>query len=139
VLGGFLSRRRFRLIEDVEFFAWLESYRFAGCDVYLGSGPGIAPDTGLAGPDIEDSETAKLDAVAVGERLFERLEYGVHCGLSLHTRQSGAFDHVMDDVLFNQCLHPEPLLSLWYFRIWCDARKVFAHCQRADRLVRCKF
>ena len=113
MLGGFLSRRGLLVIEDVQFLAGLESDGFAGCDVHLGSGAGIAANTGLAGPDIEDSETTKLDAVAVGERLFERLEYGVHCGLSLHTRQSGAFDHVMDDVLFNQCLHPEPLLNLW--------------------------
>jgi len=52
----------------------------------LHAGARVPADTSLSGPYVEDSEAAQLDSVAVGQRLLERLEYGVHCCFSLHTR-----------------------------------------------------
>lgn len=94
-------------VEQVEFFAGFEADCFAGGDGYLGAGARIAADAGLSGADVEDSEAAQLDALSVGEGFFEALEDRVHGGFSLHAGQASPFDHVMDDVLFNQCLSPQ--------------------------------
>ena len=103
-------------VENVQFLAWLEAYRFARGNVDFGSGPGIAADPGLSRPYIEDTEAAQLNAVSVRQGFLEALKNGVDCSLGLHTRQPGAFDYVMDDVLFNQCLHPETLKNfIGYF------------------------
>jgi hypothetical protein len=101
------------VVEDMQFLARLEADGFTRGDVHLGSGPGIPADSGLPRPHIEHAEASKLNAVAIRERFLEAFKNGVDCSLGLHTRQSRAFDYVMDDVLFNQCLHPETLKNFW--------------------------
>jgi hypothetical protein len=86
----------------VQFLAGLEPDSFSWGDADFGSGAGIATDAGFAGADAEDSESAKLDALACSQSLLESFEDGVNSGFCLCTRQAGALDHVMDDVLFNQ-------------------------------------
>jgi len=99
----------------VQFFARLEAHSLTRSNVHFGSGPGIAADPCLPWPHIEDAKTAKFNAVSVGQGFLEALKNGVDCGLGFHTRQTGAFDYVMDDVLFNQCLHPETRIDFAYF------------------------
>jgi hypothetical protein len=93
-------------VEQVQFFAGLEADSLAGGDGYLGSGAWVAADTGLARTNVEDAEAAQLDAVAGGEGLFQAFKYRVYRGLCLIAWQTRAFDDVMDDVLFNQRVHP---------------------------------
>ena len=91
----------------MEFFAGFEADGFAWGDGDFGAGTWISADAGLSGADIEDPEAAQLDALSVGEGFFEALEDRVHRGFGLHAGQASPFDHVMDDVLFNQCLSPQ--------------------------------
>ena len=86
----------------MQFLAWLEAHRLAGCDAHLGAGAGIAADAGLAGTDAEDAEAAQFDALAGGKSLLEALEYRIHGSLRLGAGQARALDHLMDDVLLNQ-------------------------------------
>ena len=58
----------------MEFFAGLEADGFAGGDVDLFAGAGVAADAGLAGLDAEDAEAAELDALAAPEGLLEGFE-----------------------------------------------------------------
>ena len=103
------SRRRCLRVENVQFLARFEAHRFARGNIDFSSGPGIAPDPGLSRPHIENTEAAQLNAVSVRQGFLEALKNGVDCSLSFYAGQSRAFDYVMDDVLFNQCLHPETL------------------------------
>ena|SRR5579862_2653564 len=100
-------------VQDMQFLTRFEAYSFTRSNIHFRPCAGIAPDAGLPWPDIEDAETAKFNAVSVRQGFLEAFKYGVDCGLGFHTRQSGAFDYVMDDVLFNQCLHPETLVFFW--------------------------
>ena len=90
----------------MKFFARLEADGLAWSDRNLGSGARIATDTGFAWADIEDADTAQLDAVTGGEAFFQTFEYRVHCGFCLVARQARTVNDVMDDVLFNQRVHP---------------------------------
>jgi hypothetical protein len=94
------------LVEEVKFLAGLEADGFAGSDADLGAGAGIAADAGFAGTDIEDTEAAQLDALALGEGLFEGLEDGIDSGFGLVALEAGALNHLVNDVLFYQGFLP---------------------------------
>jgi len=126
-------------VEEMKFLAGFEADRLAGGDGDLGSGARVAADSGLSRTHIEDAEAAQFDPFSVGQRLFEALEDGVHCSFGLYAGQTGPFDNVVDDVLLNQCLSPQNESCLHVSRCWCDARKLFEHCQRIGCLVRCNF
>ena len=99
-------------VEQVQFLAGLEADRFAGSDADLSPGPRIAPDARLARPDVEDPEAAQLDPLAIGERLLERLEYGIDGRLGLVALQAGTLNHLVNDVLFYQGFPPSGEVSL---------------------------
>lgn len=90
----------------MQFLAWFEANGFARRDGHFRSGSRIPADTCLARPYIEYAESAQFDPVAGSECLLEALEDLVNRGLSFVARQPGLLDHVMDDVLFNQCSTP---------------------------------
>jgi len=91
----------------MKFLARLEADSLARSNRNLGPGPWIAADSRLTGSYIEHAESAKLYAVSIGQRFLQALKDCVDRGLGFHARQTGSFDYVMDDVLFNQCLHSE--------------------------------
>lgn len=90
----------------MQFFARLESDGLSGRDIYFSPGPWVTADAGLARTDIKDTKAAQLDAVSLGEGLLQAFKDLVNSRLSFVTGQASAFNHVMDDVLFYQCLHP---------------------------------
>ena len=92
-------------VEEVEFLAGLEADGLAGGDSDLGSGAGIAADSGFARADVEDAKSSQLDAVASGEGLLEALKNRVYRRLRLIARQARTLDDVMDNVLFYQRVH----------------------------------
>ncbi len=89
-------------MERMQFLARLEAHGFAGGDADLGAGAGIAADTGFAGADAKNAESAQLDALACGQSLFQTLEYRIYRGLRFAAGQARALDYVMDNVLLNQ-------------------------------------
>jgi hypothetical protein len=96
----------------VKFLAGLEANGLAGGDADLGSGAGIAADTGLPGTDIEDAKAAQFDALALGERALEGFEYGIDSSLGLIALQAGALNHLVNDVLFYQGFPPSGEVSV---------------------------
>jgi hypothetical protein len=90
------------LIEEVEFFSWLEADGFARSDADFSSGAGIAADAGLARTDVENAEAAQLDTLSLGEGALEGFEYGIDGSFSLVALQAGALNHLVNDVLFYQ-------------------------------------
>ena len=94
-------------IKNMEFLARLEANGLAGSYVDLRAGARVASDAGFTGAHIEHAEASKLNPIPVGESLFQAFEYRIHSGLGFHARQTGPFNHMMNDVLFNQRVHPE--------------------------------
>lgn len=88
--------------QRVQFLAWLKAHGFAGSDVDLSPGAGIAANARFARADAEDAKPTQLDAFAGRQSLLEALEDRVHCRLSLGARQASALNHVVNDVLFDQ-------------------------------------
>jgi hypothetical protein len=95
----------------MQLFARLEADSLAWSDGDLGSRSRVAADACLAGPHIEDAETAQLDPVPGPQGFFETLKDSVDSRFRFVSWQAGLFDHMMDDVLFDQCLYPERLIS----------------------------
>lgn len=93
-------------IEHVQFFAGLEADGFAGGDADLGAGAWVAANACLAGAHAEDAKSAQLNAIASGQCLLQTLKNGVDSGFGLGARQSGTFNDVMDDILFDQSVCP---------------------------------
>src|SRR5438067_12297757 len=71
-----LGKQTDGLIDGLKFLARLEAHRFAGRNIYFGTGARVASDAGLARPNVEDSEAAQLDAVAATECLLHALKDG---------------------------------------------------------------
>jgi hypothetical protein len=86
----------------MQFFAWLETDCFPRGYADLGTGAGIAADTGFTRADAENAKSAQFDALAGGQSLLEALKDRIHRGFCLGARQAGALDYMMDDVLLNQ-------------------------------------
>ena len=91
----------------MKFLARLEADRLARGYVDLGTGARVASNASLAWANVEDPETAQLDAIARSKRFFQTFKDGVDSRFRLVARQSGPGDHLMNDVLFNQSLYPE--------------------------------
>jgi hypothetical protein len=90
------------LIDEVEFFPWFETNRFAGSDADFRAGTGISADAGFARANIENPEAAQLDALALGEGSLEALENGIDGSLRLVALEAGTLNHLVNDVLFYQ-------------------------------------
>jgi hypothetical protein len=95
----------------VQLLAWLKADSLAWSDGDLGSRPRVAANPRFAGPHVEDAETAQLNPVPRPQSFFETLKDSVDSRFRFVSRQAGLFDHMMDDVLFDQCLYPERLIS----------------------------
>jgi len=93
----------------VKVFARLEAHGAARRDADLRPRAGVASDTRLAGPDVEDPEAPQLDAVASGQGAFQAIEDGFDGGLGFYAGQSGTLNYLMYDVLLNQWLPPETM------------------------------
>jgi hypothetical protein len=89
----------------MQLLARLEAHRLAGSDADLGSGSRIASDAGLSRPHAEHAKPAQFDPLARSQRLLQSLKNRVYGGLCLGARQTRTFDHLMDDVLFDQGMH----------------------------------
>jgi hypothetical protein len=98
----------------MKLFSGFKAHCLPRSDGHFRAGPWVAPDARLSGPDIEDAETAQLDPVAIGQSLLEALEDRIDSGLGLDAGQTSPFDNVVDDVLFNQCLHPKSRVCFPY-------------------------
>lgn len=90
------------LVENMQFFARLKADGLAGRDRSLGAGARIAANPGLAWAYVKDAKTTQFNALSLRHGLFQALKYGVDGVLCLGARQSGAVDHAMQNVLFNQ-------------------------------------
>lgn len=110
VLGGIYG-------QGVQLFARLEADSLAGSDADLSTSAWIAADAGFARTDAEDAEAAELNAIARGESSLQTFEYGIHGGLRLGSRQARSLDHVMDNILLDQCRR---LMGFWI--AWNTAR-----------------
>jgi hypothetical protein len=93
-------------VEQVEFLAGLEADGLAGSDADLSAGSRVAADPGLAGANIENTKTAKLNALTFGECPLEGLENSIDGGFGFVALQPGPFNHVVNDVLFYQGFPP---------------------------------
>ncbi len=91
----------------MQLLARLKADSLSGRDIHLCARPRIAADSGLAGTDIEYAKAPKFDAITVCQSLLQALEDSIDSGLGFHARQTGPFNHMMNDVLFNQRVHPE--------------------------------
>src|ERR1700722_301444 len=97
---------RRRLLQSLQLFAGFESYSLAGRNGHLGAGPGIASDSGLAGLDVEDAETAQFDAISLLEGFLHGFEDRLHGHFSLGFRNAGLVDDFVDDIEFDQMSLP---------------------------------
>jgi hypothetical protein len=93
----------------VKFLAWLKTNSFAGRDADFCARSWIAANAGFARTDAEDAESAQLDAVTGGQRLFEALKHGVYSRFCFSPRQACALDDVVHYILLDQC--PCPLIE----------------------------
>ena len=98
----------------MQFLTRLEPHRFAGSNADLGSGAGVATDTGFARTYTEDAKAAQLNAITGGQSLLEPFKDRIHRRLGLGAGQTRALNHMMDDVLFNQRRHLEGLADMPY-------------------------
>jgi len=96
------SFRRAVRFQSVEFLTRFEADRLPGGNADLGARAGIAANACFAGADAENSESAQFYALSGGESLLETLEYRIHRGFRLGSRQACTLDYMMDDVLLNQ-------------------------------------
>jgi hypothetical protein len=93
-------------IQRMQLFAGLESDSFAWSYAHFGSRTRVASNAGFTGPHAEDAKSAKLNAIARGESLLETFKDSIDSSFGLRSRQAGALDDVMDNVLLNQWRHP---------------------------------
>jgi hypothetical protein len=83
-------------------------------------GAGIAPDARAALPGRECSEASDLNAVAVGERICNRIENGVDCGFGITVMEAGMRMH---DAFYEFRLdhgNPAPRIHSPAARYQCD-------------------
>jgi hypothetical protein len=96
----------------MQLFARFKPDGFAGRDADFRSGAWVASDACFAGPDAEDAKAAKLNTIAGCEGAFQAFKYGVYGCLSLGSRQACPFDHVVDNILLDQCRRLIRLLGM---------------------------
>jgi hypothetical protein len=90
----------------MKFFAGLKSHGFTRGYAHFRASARIAADTGFARTNAENTEAAQFNAISGGESFFESLKNSIDSGFSLGSRQTSALDHVMDNILLDQCRRP---------------------------------
>ena len=96
--GGRAVSVLFGTLDGLQVLAGLETNGLAGWDGNLFPGPGVAAYSGLAGFDVEDAESPKLDPIVSLKRALHRVEHGVNGSLGLASGDSGPIDDMVDDV-----------------------------------------
>ena len=94
----------------MEFFAGLEADGLTRGDRDFSTGARVSTYASFSRLHGEDSESPQFDAVSLHERSFHAVEDGIDSCFGLGTRQSGAFDNPLYQVLLNH-LSKDP--SLW--------------------------
>ncbi len=89
-------------IQRVQLLARLESHSLPRRNAYLGAGPRVAPDPRLPRPNAENAKSAQLNPVACSQGLLQSFKYRVNCCFGLRSRQAGALNNVMDEILLDQ-------------------------------------
>jgi hypothetical protein len=89
------------LIQQVEFFAWLEAHGPAGRDADFRAGSGVASDARFAGFDGKDAKSTQLDAIASAECGFHGLEDYVDGSFCLGARETRTLDYPLNQVLLD--------------------------------------
>src|SRR5437764_13945196 len=82
-----------RLSDVLQIFTGLEADRASRRDAHFLAGAGIAADTALARLDLEDAESAKLDAFAALHGNPHGVEHGVDGYLGFDLGNVGGFRH----------------------------------------------
>src|SRR5258708_86892 len=92
---GFVLRR---IIQQMQFFARLESNRLAGRYAHLGAGPRISSYARLPRLHGKHAKTTQLNPVAGYQRLLHAVEDGVHRILRLGPRKSSPLNDPLNKV-----------------------------------------
>jgi hypothetical protein len=87
--------------EEMQFFAWLETYSFSGCDGDFGSGTWIASNAGFARLDGEYAKASEFNAIPCNEGLLHAVEDRVNGSLCLGSGEAGTFHNPLYKVLLN--------------------------------------
>lgn len=90
----------------MQFFSWLEAYRFARSNADFAASSGIATDAGFSGSDAKNAKATQLNPVARCHGLFQSVKDTIHGRLCFDAGQSGTLNHLMNDVLFDQRFRP---------------------------------
>jgi hypothetical protein len=93
-------------LQSLQFLAWLEANGFTWGDGDFGAGPGIATDASLAGPDVEDAETAQLNTFSLTKRSLHALKNGLDGHFSLRLCYSSLTHYFIDNIELDQDILP---------------------------------
>ena len=115
-----------RLVQQVEFFARLETDRFAGRDADFGTRAGIAANARFAGFDSEDAETAQLDAITSAQSGLHGVEDDIYRGFSLCARETRTLDYPLNQILLDHGAY----LSLVGIARFAKVRRAAISCFR---------
>ena len=80
------SNYKYALVEQVQFFSWLEADSASRSNGDFRTCPRIASDPGFARFDAEDAKSTQLNAVARCEGSLHAEEDGINGGLGLDSR-----------------------------------------------------
>jgi hypothetical protein len=86
----------------LQFLAGFEAHGLPWRNAHFGAGPGIAANSGLAGPDVKDTKAAELNAVVSGERLLHGFEDRLDSNFRFGFGNAGAIYNVVDDIQLYQ-------------------------------------
>jgi hypothetical protein len=87
--------------ERLQFLAGLEAHRFTGRDADFLAGAGIAADAGLARADVEHTEAAQLNSLALAERILHRFKNGFDGLFRLGPAHAGLIYNGINNVQLN--------------------------------------
>jgi len=91
-----------RLLQSLQFLAGLEADRLAGRNGYFRAGTRVTSDASFARTHIENTESAKLDALTLRQRPLHAFENGFHGHLGFGFGNTGFIDDFVDDIELNQ-------------------------------------
>lgn len=117
------------LVDQVQFFPWLEPDRLAGSDGDFRTRTGVAADAGFARAYVEDAEAPEFDTLSGSQRFLQAFKDGVDRCLCLIAGEARSFNHPMHDVLLDQGILQSIGSALEPGRILSAARSQHCHLQ----------
>jgi hypothetical protein len=87
--------------ERLQFLAGLEAHRFAGRDADFLAGARIAADAGLARADVEYTKAAKLNSLALAERILHGFKDGFDGLFGLGPAHAGLVYDCINNIQLN--------------------------------------